>query len=69
MAAPPIASAAAFQTAIDGHNRDLGLQTGHCPGVDLWHMIASAIEWCEAQNPRVDFDLTLENVREHFAGG
>lgn len=32
----------------------------------VWHMIASIIEYCGAQSPRIDFDLQTELVREHF---
>lgn len=56
--------AAVFQEALDGHNRALGLMEGAGDEVDLFHMLASAIEWCDRQG--VDFDLALEEVREHF---
>lgn len=56
--------AAVFQEALDGHNRALGLVEGTGAEVDLFHMLASAIEWGARQG--VDFDLALEEVREHF---
>lgn len=32
----------------------------------LWHVLRSMIEFCDAQHPRINFDLLLQNVREDF---
>jgi hypothetical protein len=52
----------AAQAAIDSHKAGLGVE-----GEDetqLWHLIASLLEWCDAKN--IDFDLQLELVREYY---
>jgi hypothetical protein len=32
--------------------------------IPLFHLLAGALEWCDEHN--VDFDLTLEEVRDSF---
>lgn len=58
---------AAFTRALDRHHDFMNLYPHDDPSVDLFHLIASAIDWCAAQNPPVDFDAALAEVREHFA--
>jgi hypothetical protein len=58
----------AAQAALDGHDAALRLEPGNGPRVALFHLLASLVEWADAQSPRVDFDAVLGEVREHFAG-
>jgi hypothetical protein len=32
----------------------------------LWHFLHAVLEWCDAQSPRIDFDLILEDVRASY---
>ena len=59
------ASVAAFQVALETHNKAYRLEKGNGPEVDVFHMVASAIEFCDHHH--LDFDLILEDVRTHFA--
>ena len=55
----------AFQGALAQHHRDMGLDDeDSSPSSDLWHMLVSALEWCDAKG--IDFDETLEEVRQYF---
>lgn len=34
--------------------------------VELWHLLRSLLEFCDAQHPRIDFDAVLSDVRADF---
>ena len=54
----------AFRGALDQHHRDMGLEDEESsPATDLWHLLVSALEWCDANG--VDFDETLDEVRQN----
>ena len=52
---------AAAQAAITTHQEAAGLEAGNGPSTDLWHLLASLMEWCDAKG--VDFDATVSEVR------
>jgi hypothetical protein len=37
--------------------------------IALWHLLRALLEWCDAQHPRIDFDVVLEEVRADFRTG
>ena len=48
--------------AINAHNQSMHLEEGNGHETDLWHLVYSLIEWCDAYN--VDFDATVSAVRQ-----
>lgn len=64
---PPSETVRAAQVALDAHHKAYRLEDGNGSGTALFHLLASLLEWCDAQTPCVDFDAILEEVRQHFA--
>jgi len=48
------------------HHEEMQLDSRDPPEVRIWHLLRSLIEYCDAQHPRLDLDLILEQVREDF---
>lgn len=55
----------AAQAAIDTNNRKLRLELENGDSVDLYHMLRSLLDWCDARS--VDFDATVSEVRADMA--
>lgn len=58
-------NSAMFQDFIDQTDTIVGADSSEDRSVGLFHLLAAALDWCNEHN--VDFDVTLEQVREHFA--
>jgi len=54
----------AAQAAIDAHQNFLLLEDGNGKATDLWHLVWSLLDWCDAMN--VDFDAVVSEVREEI---
>jgi len=56
-----------FQHFLDETNEIVGLDRFHDRDktVPLFHLLAAALDWCDTN--QVDFNTTLEEVRESFA--
>lgn len=48
------------------HDTEMRLASGDLPETRIWHLLRSLIEYCDAQHPRIDLDLILEDVRQDF---
>lgn len=57
-------SVAAAQAAIDTNIDLLRLEADHPPETQLFQLLVSLVEWCD--HHELDFDLVMENVRQHF---
>lgn len=55
----------AAQAVLGAHNIARRLEDGQPPAVDLYHLLDSLLEWCDASG--VDFDAELSNVRADLA--
>jgi hypothetical protein len=55
----------AAQAAVDAHQQAMALEAGNGHATDLWHLIYSLLEWCDANG--VDFDTTVSEVRQDIA--
>lgn len=55
----------AARFALEAHNTHLGLETDNGSRTDVWHLIASLLEYSDQEN--LDFDEILADVRGHFA--
>lgn len=56
-----------YMTQILAMHEAMGLDSKDDAEIRIWHLLRSMLEFCDAQQPRIDFDLLLENVREDFA--
>lgn len=54
-----------FQKVIDDVAAVVGVTTEPDRTIPLFHVLACAFDWCDLHH--VDFDATLQEVREHFA--
>jgi hypothetical protein len=54
-----------FQKVADEVAATVGVADNPDRSVTLFHVLACAKDWCDLHG--VDFDATLEEVREHFA--
>jgi len=52
----------AAQAAINAHQDRMSLGPGNGSATDLWNLVYSLLEWCDAMN--VDFDATVSEVRQ-----
>lgn len=52
----------AFRAALDAHNDAAGLELGNSAATDVWHLLRSALEFCDENG--VNFHLILEEVWE-----
>lgn len=57
----------AAQQVLAAHNEIYGLEKSNGDKVDVWHLVASLLEFCDARG--LEFDLVLEDVREAFKRG
>lgn len=48
---------------IKEHSERVGVDK-QPPATQLWHVLASLVEWCEAQEPSVDIEVELGQVFE-----
>lgn len=48
------------------HDTEMRLDSKDPAETRIWHLLRSLVEYCDAQHPRLDLDLILENVREDF---
>ena len=55
-----------FQKLVNEVDAHVGVDSSRDGSIGLFHILAAALDWCDAQKPAVDFDLTLEEVRQHF---
>jgi hypothetical protein len=51
----------AAQAALDKHDDELGLEEGNGDEVQVYHLVASLLEFCDARG--LDFDEILDEVR------
>lgn len=56
----------AFSAALREHERVAGLDPEMPPETRVWHLLLSALEYCDNREPRLDFNQILHEVREHF---
>lgn len=54
-----------FQAFIDRTDKALGTDSNADGSIGLFHILAAALDWCDMRG--VDFDLTLQEVREQLA--
>ena len=54
-----------FQKAVDDVAATIGVPVTPDRSIPLFHVLACAFDWCALHG--VDFDATLQEVREHFA--
>jgi hypothetical protein len=54
-----------FQSLVDTTDATVGVDSTQDGSLGLFHILACAFDWCELRG--VDFDATLQEVREHFA--
>lgn len=52
----------AVQELLDAHDRTLGLEESAGGEQQLWHLLMSLLEFCDARG--LEFDSILEHVRE-----
>ncbi len=55
----------AVQEILDAHDEKLNLDAGSRPETQVWHLLMSLTDYCDAKG--LDLDLILENVREESA--
>ncbi|WP_333611694.1 hypothetical protein [Brevundimonas bullata] len=63
------AGVAAAQAALEAHRLVYRLEGGEAPGAELFHILASLLEWSDAQSPKVDFDAALDEARTYVMSG
>lgn len=51
----------AVRAALEAHRVTARLEDGHGPEVDVYHLLASLITFCDVE--KIDLDATLEEVR------
>lgn len=53
-----------FEEAVKRASESIGFDDTEDRSIGLWHVLACALDWCDVN--KINFDLTLEEVREHF---
>lgn len=48
------------------HDQEMRLDSADAPSVRIWHLLRSLVEYCDAQEPRIDLDELLQDVRDDF---
>lgn len=54
---------------IQEHSEWIGVDKHPEQSVKLWHVLISLLEWCDEQNPRVNFNSELEDARTFLTDG
>jgi hypothetical protein len=47
-------------------HEEMGLDSSDDSEVRIWHLVRSLLEYCDAQHPRIAFELIVEDVRRDF---
>lgn len=51
------------------HDTVMRLDSKDNAEIRIWHLLRSLIEFCDAQNPRLDLDAILADVRDDYRTG
>ena len=62
---PDTRATVAAQAAIDAHSASFRLEQSDTE-VQVWHLIASLLDYCDAQSPRLEFDSLVADIRENY---
>jgi hypothetical protein len=54
-----------FQAIINQTDAIVGTDSTKDGSIGLFHVLACALDWCDEKG--VDFEATLQEVRDHFA--
>ncbi len=56
----------AVHDAFRAHNAVTGLSNDEPDEVQVWHLILTLLEFCDATTPHIDFDAQVEDARNHM---